>query len=176
MLLAMICVAACHCEEHHREVPDAIVNEVNLLQDEENIVTRSGIADASNAADDDGSMTTWARSRLPEMQDEPDWDTGRSPSAPSSDRHNLDFHSILSPESDSFSSPEDIRNLFYSDSARAESDALSGDFAAAATKCRNLLRVKPDYAHCHYVTGMMLWKQYGRWASALRSLTRWVHC
>ena len=86
---------------------------------------RARVQDATSDAD---AVAKWARSRIGELQQQQQHNhaapTLETPSPPHED---LDYSTsssrlleLLNSDTESFSSPEDYRNLFYSDAARAE--------------------------------------------------------
>jgi len=185
VLVALLVIATC-CSAQGIDAPwfdgDAI-NEALPLGD----LSGSGSSSSSSSSSSSGAdieadaasqldgeydaMMTWARARSRELQQQHDQHSSSPPPQPSTSSTE-DLLSVLSSHPGSFTSPEDIRNLFHSDAARAENQALEGDYKTAHHTCQNLLRVKPDFALCHRIMGSILWRQQGRWASALRLLVR----
>ena len=172
--LALFVVATC-CIAQETDagwMDDAVVEEVLPLGDLSGGGGSDAGAESSGQIDgDNDTMMAWARARLKELQQQHGHQSSSlPPQTPTSSPQ--DLLSVLASHSDSFTSPEDIRNLFYSDAARAENQALQGDYTAAHNTCQNLLRVKPDFALCHHIMGSTLWRQQGRWAAAIRVLMR----
>jgi hypothetical protein len=79
----------------------------------------------SAAAGDDDDVVTWARGRLSQLREQRKDTAATSPPPPVDDRPgsfelSANLIELLNSDSEAFTSPEDIRNLFYSDAARAE--------------------------------------------------------
>ncbi len=86
-------------------------------------------APVQDATSDADAVAKWARSRLGELQQQQQQHNHAAPTleTPSPPHEDLDYSTsssrlleLLNSDSESFSSPEDYRNLFYSDAARAE--------------------------------------------------------
>jgi hypothetical protein len=125
IITALAFIAACNCALVQQESDFGQADKLNSL--DEAIVNDGSVVDAAAAASGkDEAMATWARKRVQELQQQRDHEAVSPESHRASAAHeNLDFQSMLNVHSDSAASPEDIRNLFYSDAARAEVTPLS---------------------------------------------------
>jgi hypothetical protein len=119
--IALTIIAACSCAPANQEPQISQIAEA-LSFDNGDGTANDVVRAPAAAPGDDEAMSKWARTRMQELQQDHDQQASKNTSRSSSSPHeNLDFRSMLRPDSaSSVASPEDIRNLFYSDAARAE--------------------------------------------------------
>lgn len=119
-----IIIAACTCaasiqEPQRNQIDEALSLDAASDADGTNRAVPAG--SEAHAAPSDDAMANWALVRMRELQQQREQEASAPASHSASTSHdNLDFRSYSTPDSVSVASPEDIRNLFYSDAARAE--------------------------------------------------------
>lgn len=98
-------------ELHLGGIDEAITPHDGIIKEGSGSGSHAPVGDAS--AHDD-ALAAWTRSRLEQLQQQQQHDN--------SEKSDFSAHvlALLNSDSESFTSPEDMRNLFYADAARAE--------------------------------------------------------
>ena len=116
------CTRAASIQEPQRnQIDEALSLELNAARDADGTDRAVRAGSEADAAASGDAMVNWARVRMRELQQQREQEASAPASHSASNSHeNLDFRSYSTPDSVSVASPEDIRNLFYSDASRAE--------------------------------------------------------
>jgi hypothetical protein len=108
-------------EPQLNHIDEALSLELDAASDADGTNRALHAGSEADAAASGDAMVNWARVRMRELQQQREQEASAPASHSASNSHeNLDFRSYSTPDSVSVASPEDIRNLFYSDASRAE--------------------------------------------------------